>query len=94
LTRHWRITQHAGNPAVADSTSSSETATIDTAQHQEPSHVFDTASDGVRIAGTIGTIAQVRSSQLDLEGAVAPFRDTQTHLITPGKPLPSCEYDQ
>jgi hypothetical protein len=91
LTRHWRITQHAGNPAVADSTSSSETATIDTAQHQESSHLFDTALNGVHIAGAVGATAQVQSSRLDLETAVTPFQDTQTHLITPGKPLSSYE---
>jgi hypothetical protein len=54
--------------------------------------VLDTASNGVHIAGAIGPIDQVQSSRLDLDGAVAPFRDTQTHLITPGKPLPF--YDQ
>jgi hypothetical protein len=87
LTRHWRITQHAGSAAVADSTSSSEIAAIDIVQQEHLSHVCDTASNGEHIAGAIESIAQVQRSQLDLDAATAPFQVTQTHLITPGKPL-------
>jgi hypothetical protein len=91
LTRHWRITQHAGNPDVTESTLSSETVAIGTSQQQASSHVHDIASHELSIAGAVGSdshsIPQVQRSQIDLHVPTAPFQEAQTQLITQGKPL-------
>ncbi|RMZ67614.1 regulatory amdA [Pyrenophora seminiperda CCB06] len=87
LTRHWRITHHAGNAGVADSTSSSGTATtIDASQQQEPSHVQPVPSGRLSVSDQSVAHAhlvpqQVHSNQLDLHDPTPVFQDSQTHIV-------------
>jgi hypothetical protein len=90
LTRHWRITHHAGNPEVTESASSSETITIDSHQPQEVSHVLDIAANetGVTIATATNEhlLPTVQQHHVAIHDPTAPFQGVQTHLIAPGKP--------
>ncbi|KAF1940602.1 hypothetical protein EJ02DRAFT_406247 [Clathrospora elynae] len=86
LTRHWRITQHAGNPEITELTLLSETTTVGAPQQQDRAHVHHIAN-GLSAASVVdgdGHLGpQIQQHQLDLHAPVALFPDAQTQLIAP-----------
>ncbi|KAG9386862.1 hypothetical protein A1F94_003612 [Pyrenophora tritici-repentis] len=89
LTRHWRITHHAGNAGVTESTSSTETATtLDAPQQQDPSHVHPVPASRLSVSDASVThahlVPQVHSGQLELHDPAPVFQDPQAHIITQG----------
>lgn len=88
LTRHWRLTHHASNPEVTNSTLSEETATIDRPPPQQLSHVLDIAPNGVDATGVTGVnghiLSPAQADELNVHAPGVPFLDAQTHLLAPG----------
>lgn len=74
---------------MAESTSSTETATtVDASQQQDPSHVHPVPPSRLSVSDASVThahlVPQVHSNQLDLHNPAPVFQDPQAHIIAQG----------
>jgi hypothetical protein len=90
LTRHWRITHHAGDISITTEPASSEITASGAHQPEETSYKPAIASDGLHApcAGSASEhlVSQVNASQVGLHAPAAAFQDAQANIITEGKP--------
>lgn len=91
LTRHWRITQHAGDANITEARPSPDIVTIDSPQIPNSLHVPNIASNELHVNGTGEAnghlLVQLTQDDGDNQAPVAPFQDAHTQVIDPGKRL-------